>query len=75
MSSKEVYSWVRTAGFLMLIPIVLAAGPLGGYLAADLLIKKMHFPGYTAIILVALGFVASVQEIVKIIKITLKSGE
>lgn len=75
MGDKDIYRWIRTAGLLALIPIVLAGGPLGGYLAADLLIKKMHFPEYTAIILVALGFIASVQEIVKIIKITLKSGE
>ncbi len=70
-----MFKWIRTAGLLGIIPLVLAGGPLGGYLVAEILIKKMHFPGYTAIILVVLGFVASIQEIVKIIKITLKSEE
>ena len=75
MGDKDIYRWVRTAGFLAIIPIILAGGPIGGYLTAEILIKMMHFPGYTVIILTMLGFAASIVEIVKIIKIALKSGE
>jgi hypothetical protein len=73
MKNEELYGWVRTAGLLAVIPIILASGPLGGYLIADLLIKKLNLPGYTVIICVILGFIASVQETVRIIKIALKT--
>lgn len=75
MKGEELYRWVRTAGLLALIPIVLACGPLGGYLIADLLIKKLTLPGYTTIICVILGFIAGVRETVRIIKTALKARE
>ncbi|MCX5678163.1 MAG: hypothetical protein NTY76_03535 [Candidatus Omnitrophica bacterium] len=75
MKSEELYRWVRTAGLLAVIPIILAGGPLGGYLIADLLIKKFTLPGYTAVICVILGFIASVQETIRIIKIALRTKE
>lgn len=75
MKSEELYKWVRTAGLLGIIPIVLATGPLAGYFLGDLLVAKYAFPGYTIIICVALGFLASAQETIKIIKIALKTKE
>ena len=75
MSGKKIYGWVRTAGLLAIIPIILALGPLAGYFIADMLIKKFALPGYTAAICVIMGFAASVQETIKIIRIALKTGE
>lgn len=75
MKTEEFYGRIRTAGLLALIPIILATGPLGGYLIADILVNKFRLPGYLTVICVILGFIASVQEIVKIIRITLKSKE
>ncbi len=75
MENKEIYRWVRTAGLLAIIPILLAGGPLGGYLVADILIKKFSLPGYTAVICVILGFIAGVRETVRIIKIALNTRE
>lgn len=75
MKSEDIYRWIRTAGLLALIPIVLAGGPLGGYLIADLLMKKFTLPGYTAVICVILGFIASIRETVRIIKIALNTKE
>jgi hypothetical protein len=75
MKTKEIYRWVKTAGILSIIPIVLAAGPLSGYLVADLLISKFGFPGYSTIICVILGFAASARETVRIIRIALKAKE
>jgi hypothetical protein len=73
MKIKEIFRWVRTAGLLSIIPIILAGGPLGGYLIADILIKKLTLPGYTAAICVILGFIASIRETIRIIKIALKT--
>ena len=75
MKTEEMYRWVKTAGMLSIIPIVLSAGPLSGYLVADLLIGKFGFPGYTTIICVIIGFAAGVKETVRIIKIALKAKE
>ena len=71
MSSKKVFRWIKVGGLLSLIPIVLAAGPLTGYLAADFLVKKLNFPGWTSIVCVIIGFVASAQEVVRIVKAAL----
>lgn len=75
MADKKTYTRIKTAGFLMVIPIVLVSGPLGGYLIADLLIKNVNFPGYATIICVILGFAASVRETIKILRIAIKSNE
>lgn len=75
MKSEELYSWIRTAGMLSIIPIVLVSGPLAGYFAADILINKFNLPGYTTIICVILGFVASARETIRIIRIALKTKE
>ena len=73
MKTEEFYSRIRVAGLLAIIPIVLATGPLGGYLIADLVVEKLGFPHYTTVICVILGFIASIQEIIKIIRIAIKS--
>lgn len=75
MKREEIYGWLRTAGLLAIIPIILLAGPLGGYLIADLLIKKIGLPVQVAVICVILGFIASVRETIKIIRIALRSKE
>jgi len=69
---RDVYEWVRTAGLCAVIPVVLAGGPLGGYLIGDLLIKKFGLPGYTDVICVIIGFIAGISETVRIIRIALK---
>ncbi len=75
MKREEIYGWVRTAGLLAIIPIILVAGPLGGYLIADLLVKKIGLPVQVTVICVILGFIASVRETIKIIRIALRSKE
>ena len=75
MKTEEFYARIRTAGLLAIIPIVLATGPLGGYLIAELLVDKLGFPGYTTAVCVILGFIAGIRETVKIIRIAIKSKE
>ncbi len=60
---------------MAVIPVVLGTGPIGGYLIAELLIKKLGFPEITGVVCITLGFLAGVQETVKIVKIALKARE
>jgi hypothetical protein len=73
MTSPVSYKWIRVAGLLTLIPIVLAAAPLAGYIAGDWLIYQFGFPRHTTIVCVIIGFAASVRETIKIIQAALKA--
>ena len=73
MTSTASYRWIRVAGLLTLIPIVLAAAPLAGYIAGDWLIHQFGFPRHTTIVCVIIGFAASVRETIKIIQAALKA--
>ena len=68
---SEIYKWIKVGSLLSLIPFVLVAGPLMGYLAFDYLQKQFGAPPYVSYILITIGFVAGVRETVRIIKITL----
>jgi hypothetical protein len=73
MLSERSFRWIRISGLLALIPIVLAAAPLAGYIAGDWLVKTFHSPRYVMIACVIIGFVAGVRETVKIIEAALKA--
>lgn len=75
MNATGLFRWIKLGGLLTLIPIVLATGPLAGYLAGEWLMLKLAFPRYTAIICVIIGFLAAMGETVKIIKAALKVSE
>jgi hypothetical protein len=72
MTTTKTFRWVKVGGLLTLIPIVLAAAPLAGYLAGEWLMLKFRFPRHTTIVCVIIGFAASVRETVKIIKAALR---
>ncbi len=71
----KVYKWIKIGGLLSFIPIVMAAGPLAGYFAADYLEKRLGLPNITSAICITIGFVASVRETVKIIILALKTED
>lgn len=73
LKKTDLYKWIKIAGILSFIPFVLAAGPIAGFFAADFLEKRFGLPQYTTIILVTIGFVGSVRETVRIIKIALRA--
>lgn len=73
MTSPKAYLWIRVSGLLALIPIVLAAAPLAGYIAGDWLVTQFRFPRYTTIVCVIIGFAAGARETVKIIRTALKA--
>jgi hypothetical protein len=73
VKKKEAYKRIKVAGLLSFIPIILAAGPLGGYILGDFLGKRFHLPVYTQAICITLGFLGSVRETIRVIKIALRT--
>jgi len=65
----EFYKLAKVWGLISFIPVILAAGPLAGYFMGDYLEKKMGFAPYLSLLCMALGFVTSVREIIKILKL------
>lgn len=72
MIKTDLYRYIKIAGFLIFIPIVLVTGPLAGYLFGDFLIRQFKFSSIIVYILICLGFLASILEIVKIIKLSIR---
>jgi hypothetical protein len=72
MGKKELYARIRLAGLLSYIPLVLFTGPFLGYLAGDYLVKKTGLPVYVILISIALGFLSSIIEIIRIVKLAKK---
>lgn len=70
---REIYKWIRMGGLLSLIPFLLAAGPFLGYATFNYLRSKFDAPVYLLYIFVTVGFIASVKETIRIIRITLRS--
>jgi len=64
----EFYKLAKVWGLISFIPVILAAGPLAGYFLGDYLEKKIGFAPYLSLLCMALGFVTSVREIIKILK-------
>ncbi len=61
-------SELRQVGLLGTIPMLLATGPLIGYFIGRWLDDKFGTEPYLLIVLLLLGFGASLKEIIKIIK-------
>ena len=69
----KVYKWIKIGGLLSFIPVIMAAGPLGGYFCGDYLQKRFGLPNFTSAICITIGFIASARETVKIIRLALKT--
>ena len=65
----EFYKLAKVWGLISFIPVILAAGPLAGYFLGDYLEKKIGFAPYLSLSCLVLGFVTSVREIIKILKL------
>ena len=74
MNRAMVFGRIKVAGLLSLIPIVLAAGPLIGYVSGYYLIKLFNFPHYTLVVCAIIGLIAAARETIKIIRAALRSG-
>lgn len=65
-------SQVRQLGILTVVPIILLAGPAIGFFLGSWIDRKYDIYPWVTIIFVALGFIASGREIVRLLKQVLK---
>jgi F0F1-type ATP synthase assembly protein I len=68
MQKEDFYKGVKTVGFVVFIPFILAAGPLSGYFVGTFLQKRFNLSSYCVFFGLAFGFLAAITEIVKILK-------
>jgi len=71
----DLYKWIKIGGLLSFLPFVLVAGPIAGYILGSYLEHKFSLPAYMSIIFMTIGFLASLKEAVRIVKIALKTQE
>lgn len=64
--TQKIYRSVKIIGFILYIPLILAAGPLMGLEAGRFFIEKWGWPGMTPLVLAGLGFLAGVIESFKL---------
>ena len=69
----KVYKWIKIGGLLSFIPVIMAAGPVGGYFCGDYLQKRFGLPNSTSVVCITIGFIASARETVRIIRLALKT--
>jgi len=69
MKKDEVYKRIKIAGMISYIPIILITGPLMGYFFGDYLEKKYGWASYITLIAIGMGFLTSIIETIRIIKI------
>jgi len=72
VKKQETYKWIKIGGMLSFLPIILAAGPLFGYFTGSFLKEKFGLPEYILFICIGIGFLASIKEVIRIIKIVSK---
>lgn len=69
---KDIYKWIKIAGMLSFIPPVLALGPFAGYLAGNFIVEKFGLKLYVTYLFIGLGFIASIKEVIRIVKLVVK---
>ena len=74
-SKADLYRWIKIGGLLSFLPFVLVAGPVAGYILGNYLEKKYGTPVYLLIVLITIGFAASLKEAIRIVKLALRSQE
>jgi len=71
---SELYVRARQIGILTAIPLILPLGPLIGFFMGRWVDQKFGFYPYATILLIALGFAASVRETVRMIRDVLRQS-
>ena len=69
----DLYRWIKIGASLSFLPFVLGAGPIAGYLLGSYLEHRFGLPVYVQIVLVTIGFAASLKETIRIVKIALRT--
>ena len=72
---KKFYKQVKVIGLMSIVPFVLAAGPLTGYVAADYLKTKFGAPPWVYFVVIFSGFAAGMTETIRLIKEAMRTGK
>lgn len=72
---SDLYRWIKIGGLLSFLPFVLVAGPMAGYVLGSYLEKRFSLPPYVSIVLITIGFLASLKESIRIVRIALRAQE
>ena len=75
MRKEDFYKGVKTVGFVTFIPFMLAAGPLSGYFVGDFIQKKFNLSSHVVLLSVAIGFIAGVMEMIRILRIVARMNK
>lgn len=73
-NQSEFYLKAWQIGILTTVPFILVTGPVVGYLAGNWIDQKVHSDPYAKAVLIILGLIASVREIIQIIRNVIKSS-
>ncbi len=70
--NPEFFVRARQVGILTAVPIILVLGPLIGFFAGSWIDRKFGSHPVGTLVLIGLGFAASVREIVRMIREVLR---
>ncbi|MDD3274180.1 MAG: hypothetical protein PHN16_00290 [Candidatus Omnitrophica bacterium] len=68
MQKEDFYKGVKTVGFVLFIPFMLAAGPLSGYWAGSFLKERLNLSSACVFLGVVVGFIAACTEVTRLIR-------
>jgi hypothetical protein len=72
VKNEELYRNIKIVGLMTYVPVILAAGPLAGYVLGDYVQKKFVPSPFILLLCMGLGFLTGLVEIVRIIRLILK---
>jgi len=72
MKKDDLYKRIKIAGIISFIPVILVAGPLSGYFLGAYLEQTFGLAWYVSFITITIGFVASIREVIRAIKLVSK---
>lgn len=70
--NDKFYPLVRNIGIVVTIPMVFVAGPVAGFLIGQWIDQKWSTDPWARVVLSLLGFIASIKQVVELIKRTAK---
>jgi len=71
--SQKIYQQVMVWAIVAFIPVVLAAGLVAGIIVGDFLEHRFNLPRFVFVICVVVGVASSIQEVVKLIKLAIRT--
>ena len=71
----DIYRWIKIGGLLSFLPFVLVSGPLAGFFLGSYLEHKFGLPAYVSIVLITIGFGASLKEAIRVVRLALRTQD